>query len=146
MADESELSARGFVIAMLGVGVLLCCGVPGGAIYLVRKDNRDEVGIRAAGDAYLTAVVRGDFDAAYDLLCKADRSRESRAAWVARGPLDPAPSGFRITDVTFERPMHTPTLRTVIAEVSYPGRPSREVHLPVEQQGGDWKMCSPQLP
>lgn len=146
MGDEAQISTRGFLVMISGVAVLLCCGVPAGGFYLYRKDNRDEVGIRAAGDAYLAAVVRGDYGAAYDLLCAADRRRQSRATWVAQAPSDPAPTGFRITDVTFERPMETPTLRAVIAEITYPGRPSREVHLSVERQDGDWKMCSPSVP
>lgn len=140
------MSTRSFVIALFGVAVLLFCGVPIGAVYLYRKDARDEPGIRAAGDAYLAAVVHGDYGAAYDLLCKADRRRQARAAWVAGAPEGFRPTGFRITDVTVERPSETPTLRIVIAEVTYADGPTREVHLHIEQQGGDWKVCSPEVP
>ncbi|MCI4065241.1 hypothetical protein MRQ36_22810 [Micromonospora sp. R77] len=142
MADEREMSTRGFEIAIFGVVVLLCCGVPISGVYLTRKDARDEPGMRAAGDAYLAAIVRRDYGTAYDLLCEADRRRESRATWLARAS-DSGPTGFRITDVTVERSSDTPTLRAVFAEVTYASGPTRKVRLHVERQAGDWKVCSP---
>ncbi|MFI9643162.1 hypothetical protein ACIG87_24435 [Micromonospora sp. NPDC051925] len=146
MATEADISTRGFLILIFGVAALLCCGVPAGAVYLYRTDARDEPAMRAVGDAYLSAVVRRDFGTAYDLLCAADRRRQSRAAWVDHAPHRSGPTGFRITDVTIERPSETPTLRTVIAEVDYPDQASRTVHLSVERQDGSWKVCSPEVP
>lgn len=146
VATEADISTRGFLIMIFGVGALLCCGVPAGGFYLYRKDSRDEPAMRAAGDAYLSAVVRRDFGGAYDLLCAADRRRQSRAVWVDRAAPGSGPTGFRITDVTIERPSETPTLRTVVAEVDYPDRASRTVHLSVARQDGVWKVCSPDVP
>ncbi|WP_328338500.1 Rv0361 family membrane protein [Micromonospora sp. NBC_00421] len=145
MATEAELSSRGFVIMIFGVAALLCCGVPAGSVYLYRKDTRDEPGIRAAADAYLSAVVRHDYNGAYDMLCAADRRRESRADWLDRPAAGYGVTGFRITDVTIERPSETPTLRWVTAEVTYSDQAPRTVHLNVEQQDGDWKVCSPDV-
>ncbi|WFE64789.1 hypothetical protein [Micromonospora sp. WMMD714] len=145
MATEADLSTRGFVILIFGVAVLLCCGVPTSGFYLYLKDTRDEPAIRAAGEAYLSAVVRRDPGGTYDLLCAADRRRESRAAWVGRAPDPSGPTGFRITDVTIKRPSETPTLRSVTAKLTYPDRASRTVHLSVERQDGDWKVCSPEV-
>lgn len=145
VATEAELSSRGFVIIMLGVGVLLCCGVPAGSVYLYRKDTRDEPGIRAAADAYLSAVVRHDDNGAYDMLCAADRRRESRADWLDRPATGYGVTGFRITDVTIERSGDTPTRRWVTAEVTYSDQAPRTVRLNVARQDGDWKVCSPDV-
>ncbi|MEU7616763.1 hypothetical protein AB0M91_25615 [Micromonospora rifamycinica] len=146
MAAEKDLSARGFAIVIVGVGALLCCGTPTAGFYHYRKDARDEPGIRAAGDAYLSAVARRDFAAAYDLLCAADRRRQSRDDWLAWAPSDPAPTGYRITDVRIERPGGTtPTLRSVTAEVTFAQWGSRTVHLNIERQDGHWKVCSPDV-
>jgi hypothetical protein len=60
MADSAPGSSRGFVISLLGVAALLCCGVSIGAGYFYLKDSGDEPGMRAAGEAYLTAVVQGE--------------------------------------------------------------------------------------
>ncbi|MFJ8689798.1 Rv0361 family membrane protein [Micromonospora wenchangensis] len=145
MTAEKELSGRGFAIIIVGVGVLLCCGTPTGAVYLTRKDAREEPGIRAAADAYLSAVVRHDHNGAYDMLCAADRRRESRADWLDRPAAGYGVTGFRITDVTIERSGDTPTRRWVTAEVTYSDQAPRTVRLNVARQDGDWKVCSPDV-
>lgn len=146
VAKKADLSPDAFAFIMVAIGLMLCCGVPGGAYYTYQRDKKDEVGIRAAGDAYLAAVVGGDLGTAYDLLCEADRKQESRERWMNRAPLDPAPAGYRIIDVTFEYSAESPTYRWVVAEISYSGRPSREVRILVQPHDSAWKICNPPLP
>ncbi|MBF9131985.1 hypothetical protein I0C86_23900 [Plantactinospora sp. S1510] len=145
MADERNVSTRGFVISIFVIAALLCCGVPIGGGYLYLKDSRDEPGIRAAGEAYLTAAVEGENTAAYDLLCESDRRKLSRATWKPVVERRAAPTGFRITDVTITRPSETPTQRVVTAQISYSGQPDTEVNLYVKKQDGAWKICGPPL-
>ncbi|MEV4723846.1 Rv0361 family membrane protein [Micromonospora humida] len=145
MTAEKELSGRGFAIVIVGVGVLLCCGTPTAGFYLSHKDAREEPGIRAAAEAYLSAVVRHDDNGAYDMLCAADRRRESRADWLDRPAAGYGVTGFRITDVTVRRLSEGPTLRWVTAEVTYSDQAPRTVGLNVERQDGAWKVCSPDV-
>lgn len=142
MADEKTMSSRGFVISLFVIAALVCCGTPIAGAYLYHKDKGDEPGMRAAGEAYLTAAIEGDDDTAYDLLCESDRRKQPRP--TSDSVPDPnGPTGFRITDIRFERPSEAPTQRIVTAEISYAVRQSREVDLYLEKQDGAWKVCAP---
>jgi hypothetical protein len=145
VADNATGRSRLFLWLFCGVLVLLCCGcVSVGVGYLYFKDERDKPGMRAAGEAYLTAVVRGEYSTAYDLLCASDRREQPLATWQpTRGSTDP--TGFRITDVAITRPEGAGalTLRTVTAEITRAGYPSSEIALFLEKQDGAWKVCDP---
>jgi hypothetical protein len=143
MADEANMSSRGFVITLFVVAALVCCGTPISGFYLQRKDKADEPGMRAAGEAYLDAAVRGDNGTAYDLLCAAEQRGRSRADWDATASVIVEPTGFRITDVAVRRSSDAPTQHVVTAEVTYPGHPSREVQFHLKKQDGGWKVCGP---
>ena len=93
--------------------------------------------MRAAGEAYLTAVVRGEIGTAYDLLCEADRREQPRATWHPVGDRRTVPTGFRITGVVIDRPEGAGsfTLRTVTADLTYADH-SGEVVLTVDKQDG----------
>lgn len=136
-------SSCGFVISLFVIAAMLCCGVPIGGAYLYYKDSRDEPGMRAAGEAYLTAALDGDNDAAYDLLCESDRRKYPRAGWQPLANGETSATGFRITDVTVQRPSEAPAQRVVSAEITYPDRPNVEVELYVAKQDGVWKVCAP---
>lgn len=144
MAGKAADSTRGFMITILGAGMLLCCGVPIGTGYFYLKDSGDEPGMRAAGQAYLTAVVHGENETAYDLLCESDRRKQPRATWEPVRDRRTTPTGFRITAVTVTR-QRGPTERAVTADITYASHPTTEVNLYVEKQDGAWKVCNPPL-
>ncbi|HVQ96317.1 MAG TPA: hypothetical protein VMU51_35190 [Mycobacteriales bacterium] len=147
MPDNATARRRGWTVWLLSVVLLLLCG----GLLLVAvgclnaKDESDKPGMRAAAEAYLTAVVRREYGTAYDLLCARDRGSRPRATFQpTRGSTDP--TGFRITAVAIERPDGVGgavTVRTVTAEITRADYPSSEVALSLEKQGGAWKVCSP---
>ena len=146
MADHANGSNRGIQILVVGVLTLLFCGgIIAATAYLTVKDQREMPGMRAAGEAYLSALVRGDTGASYDLLCKRDRREATRATWNPYQDRSNPPTGFRITDVEIDRPEGAGAYgyRTVTAEVTRARYTSSEATLTVEKQDGVWKVCRP---
>ena len=144
MADKLTGSNRVAAYLIFSFIALLCClGGLGAAGYLYVKYQRDIPGMRAAGEAYLTAAVSGDYGAAYDLLCERDRREQPRTAFVPIANPRTPPTGFRITKVDVVRPGDAVTVRRVFADVTHAGYPPSEVELHIEKQDGAWKVCRP---
>ncbi|GGN72460.1 hypothetical protein GCM10010112_40770 [Actinoplanes lobatus] len=127
---------------IVGLALLMCCcGVSSLVTVQLVKERRDTPGVRAASEAYLTAVVNRDYRTAYDLLCEGDRRNQPMATWRPVHDATTGPTGFRITKVDTEGDSWT--VYTTTAEITRPGSPTEEAVFNLENQDGAWKVCNP---
>ncbi|GGN43576.1 hypothetical protein FHR83_001762 [Actinoplanes campanulatus] len=131
---------KGGIITGL-VLLMCCCGVSTLVALQLVKEQRDRPGVRAASEAYLTAVVSRDYRAAYDLLCEDDRRNQPMATWKPVQDAITEPTGFRITKVDTEGDSWT--VYTTTAEITRPGSPTEEALFNLKKQDGDWRVCNP---
>ncbi|TDC00844.1 hypothetical protein E1091_04080 [Micromonospora fluostatini] len=125
----------------LGVGalaVLLCCGGGGAAVVGLAVTNvraLDEQG-RAVTDDYYRALVEKKYGEAYDMLCPAERRRETKPDFERRTAAEPEISSFRVQNVDEVN-------LTVTVDVSYADgdRGTQRVTLAPDTQSGGLEVC-----
>jgi hypothetical protein len=139
VADALREYKGGIIIGLLML--LCCCGVSSLVAVRSVKQQRDTPGVRAASEAYLTAVVNRDHRAAYDLLCEEDRRKQPVATWTPVRDATTGPTGFRITKVDTEGDSWT--VYTTTAEITRPGSTTEEAVFNLKKQDGVWRVCNP---
>ena len=151
MADRATgPSRRGLILRYVEghyvVGTVVCLLLFWGPIvafaaFSSHQTRQDEPGIRAATEAYLTALIDGDAGTAYDLLCEADRREQPRATWLPISNDGNPPTGFRI--ISAGTPSGGGQLQ-VIVELTHERVPSTEVRFSFQRgqkEDGAWKVC-----
>jgi hypothetical protein len=166
MTEEAPRLSRCVLILIYVACALLFWGpIAAATAYFYSEEQQALPGIRAATEAYLTAVIDGDTGTAYDLLCEDNRREQPRATWQPISNDGHPPTGFRITDagrpsvpgdggimplavtveLTYESAADREYRRRLADETGLVVPSSRrEVtfhHL--ENEDGAWKVCDP---
>ena len=117
------------------------------------KNPAAEQALTVQGDAFMTCLKDGDFQAVYDLMSleaqKAlDKAKKMAGSWVSLdGVLNQI--GLEIAGWEFDKARvftkNGVVMGTLDGRVEYADGKSGEVHLELEQQDGTWKIRSSSL-
>jgi hypothetical protein len=126
---------KGWLVALLvTLGAIVAIAIAGTVLFVTRTLPP----YRGADDV-LSAVRRGDDNAARNRLCSADRVDES-AIRVIRDTMNDSKS---VTVNAFGVDRSGSTARVEFTVTYNGGKRSRSYHLPMVEENGSWKACPP---
>jgi hypothetical protein len=131
-------SRRGLWIglALGGIALVLCCAGGGVVAYVGYRASTPE----AAAAAWFDAVRAEDVDAAYDLLCAADRAARTREEVRADG-LGPPFARYTVHG-SERRTLSNGQVRALVdVELVDEGGDTSAARLPLVEEDDGWKVC-----
>ena len=129
------------ILIVLGVVLVLCCG---GAIFggyrLFKGVQGATEPARTAADTFVTALERGDTDAAYLLLCKATQAKFTREAFTDGVSKQPKISSHSFSGVNVMN-SGGKVSATVVLVLTFDTSFTERHTFPLVKEDGQWLVC-----
>ncbi|MEH0983126.1 Rv0361 family membrane protein [Micromonospora sp. CPCC 205556] len=129
------------VLIVVGVVLAVCClgGAVGG--FFLYGAAKEAVGpVREATTGYLDAVRAGDHQRAYELLCREERERTSRADFDRRQAAEPRLVDYDIAGLTVNNTNGRVRGTATVRLTTETGGESTRV-LTLVKEDGAWRLC-----
>jgi hypothetical protein len=138
-AAEPKRRNRGCLLALVLVPLLIVLGIGGctAAIVLAVRPPID------ATNRFVANLDNGDFDAAYESLCAAERESVPRQVWIDAQVADLGGeiTGYQFTSGEVNSAVGSQTVAVVTGTIEVDGVERAERFRLVDEDG-DWKICS----
>jgi hypothetical protein len=125
-------------LGVAGLAVVLCCGAGGtalvGLVFTQTQAFNEQA--QAVVGGYFDAVVRQDYEEAYDRLCDDIQNQESPRQFAARVAQEPRITSYQVGEISLAD-------LTVPTDVTYAGgrQETLEVLLEQDQGTGEFEVC-----
>ncbi|MFG2045063.1 hypothetical protein [Dactylosporangium sp. NPDC048998] len=129
------------VLIVVGVVVVLCCGVLGVGGYFLFKSVTEATGpAKQAAEAFVGDLESGDVDAAYELLCSGTRGKYTSEAFADGVAKQPKIRSHTVRGVNVGN-YNGRTTATVSMGLTLDSGFTDQHTFPLVQEDGAWKVC-----